>query len=47
VPTQAGGGAKGEGERGSQVDSVLNAEPDLRTLRSPPEPKSRVSCPAH
>ena len=36
----------GEGER--QADSALSQEPDvgldLRTLRSPPEPKPRARC---
>ena len=42
----AGGGAEGEGERESQADSPLSMEPDmgldLTTLKSWPEPKSRV-----
>ena len=38
----------GEGEGESQADSTLSVEPivglDLMTLRSRPEPKSRVGC---
>ena len=44
----AGKGAEGEGERESQADSPLNAEPDVGlspgALRSWPELKSRISC---
>ena len=32
------------GERDSEADSLLTAEPDPRALRSWPEPKSRVRC---
>ena len=41
-----GRGQKGEGERESQTGSTFSAEPDVRlnltTMRSCPEPKSRV-----
>ena len=40
------GGAEGEEERDSEADSVLSVEPneglDPTTMRSCPEPKSRV-----
>ena len=42
------GGAEGEGEREFQTGSMFSTEPDmgldLKTLRSLPEPKSRVGC---
>jgi len=42
------GGEQGEGERESSAGSTPRAEPhkglDLTTLRSLPEPKSRVRC---
>ena len=48
VSTQAGRSLEGEGEREPQADSPLSTEPNLelnpRTLKSWPEPKSRVRC---
>lgn len=46
--SRGGRGVEGEGERESQADFMPSAEPNMRldptTLRSWPEPKSRVGC---